>query len=459
LIRSVADPARAAAHAVLMRAEEGGHVEPLLHAVDGPFARLADRDRRFAAEIVFGVTRWRRSLDTLIAIASTRTPVDKIDPAIRTHLRMGLYQALVMDSVPERAAVHETVELAKTDRKTGRLSGFVNGVLRGALRATASIDGDLPEKIGALQGASLPSARRIGERYAYPDWLTTRWIARFGVDGAAAVAEAGNRRAPVFVRIDRPDWEEVAAEEGVLLTPVDLPPGAYRLAEGTLSPTGRLVTEGYAQPQDLSSQMAASLLDPPVGGVVADVCCGKGIKTGFFAKAVGPTGRVTAFDASADRLAQLVANMARLHVADRVTPVCADTAAEWPTDERFTHIYLDAPCSATGVIRRHPESKWNRTGKLVGQMSALQRRMAHRAAERLLPGGVLVYSVCSIEAEEGVGVIGDLLATMPELARIDVAVRRPAFAPYTTDAGDLFLTPGNDRDTDGFYAALITRAP
>ncbi|MBF0170698.1 MAG: hypothetical protein HQK87_06375 [Nitrospinae bacterium] len=447
------DPVRRAVADGLVRIDDGAHIEPVLAAP--PFLSMPPRDRRFAAELLFGVTRWRRALDLIIE-ASASLPPERIDPPVLALLRMGLYQAVGMGEGTPHAAVHQAVQLAKEDPRTGRSAGFVNGVLRGALRRVGEIPGGFHDKVASLLPEGLPPSRRLAALTSFPDWMIERWIDAYGFDAAERIAEAANRRAPTFVRVDREEGlADAAARSEVTLTPVDLLPGLMKVTAGTLLPASPLVREGFVQPQDLSSQCAASLLMPSAGATVVDACAGKGIKSGLFARQVGETGRVIALDRSVKRLRGLAKNMGRIG-AGSVRPVAADLLLPWPLAAKVDRLFLDAPCSATGVIRRHPESKWNRGPEEIAAMARLQRELLGHGADVMAPGGYLVYSVCSIEPEEGASLIGAFLDADRRFVRAGIAETHLALAPHLTPAGDLFFLPG-EREADGFYAALLRR--
>lgn len=437
----------------LVRIDDGAHIESLLAAP--PFMTMESRDRRFAAELLFGVTRWRRSLDRIIE-SSASLPPERIDPPVRALVRMGLYQAVGMGEGTPHAAVHQAVQLAKEDPRTERSAGFVNGVLRGALRRVGEIPGGFHAKVEAVLPEGLTDLQRLAAMTSFPDWMIERWAKAYGPETAERIAEASNRRAPTFVRVDKADGLDDAAQRSeVTLTPIPLLPDLMKVTAGTLFPSSPLVREGFVQPQDLSSQCAASLLAPPVGATVVDACAGKGIKSGLFVRQVGADGKVFSLDRSVKRLRTLAKNMQRLG-HERITPVAADLSAPWPLLPRVDRLILDAPCSATGVIRRHPESKWNRTLNDIRALATLQQTLLRHGAEAVAPGGYLVYSVCSIEPEEGIEQIESFLAADARFARAAIGENHPALAPHLTPAGDLFFLPG-ESEADGFFATLLRR--
>ena len=422
---------------------------------------LGERDRSFVSELVYGVVRWKRSLDTIIAKASS-TPLGKINPAVLTLLRMGVYQAAVMKT-PPHAAVNETVALAKTDGRSRHLGGFVNGVLRGAVRLIGAMAAEPVWKIvEALCEPGLPVCERLGRMYSFPGWMVERWVKTFGVERAEAALRGSDARAPVFFRmnglkITADEFEARFGGWGIEAERLAIARSAWRLVNGKLTPDSEPVAAGYAQPQDLSSMVAAGLLGSGPGDLVADICCGRGIKSGCFADQMENRGAILCLDSSWRRLVELVANMRRAGV-EICRPILADAGARWPFSRTFGKIFVDAPCSGSGVLRRHPEGKWNKGPELIGQMAETQGKIIGRAAESLAPGGMMVYSVCSIEPEEGIDVVERLLSSRNDIRRVDVRSLFPGLDGCVNEAGDFFVLPGF-RGMDGFYAAALAREP
>lgn len=456
----MSDTTRLAAFRALARVEtDQAHIDRALDAALGSLKIANPRDRRFAAELVFGAVRYRRALDAIVA-AATRRPAEEIDPPACALLRLGLYQALAMDRTPASAAVNESVEIAKRLSATRHLAGFVNGALRGALRLVAAkkLTGKpLHDIVRALAPKPRDEAEALGLIHSFPDWLARRWIKTFGRDTAERIMRDSNRRAPVFLRVNRlkPGAQDRLAKSDMELEPVPGEADFMLVRSQAPAPGARIIDMGFAQPQDLASHRAASLLAPPPGAWVADVCCGRGVKTGQFAAAMNNRGRILCLDRGMPALEELSANMERLGVAIHL-PARADAAQPWPTRRRFDFIFLDAPCSGTGVLRRKPEGKWNRGESLVMDMARVQQRSLDQAALALAPGGRLVYAVCSIEPEEGVEQIESLLARNPALRRVPLRQARPALAPFESAQGDFFTLPGQE-GMDGFFASVLTR--
>ncbi len=420
-----------------------------------------ERDKAFVSKLVYGVTRWRRGLDVIIDNASS-TPLSRIDLSILTLLRMGLYQIYEMSGVPISAAVNETVDLAKKDKKARHFTGFINGVLRGAIRKTGAKESRRPvaEVVSLLQKKNLPEHIALAERYSFPDWLAKKWVEKHGPVKAREIMSESNKRAPMFFRLNRlkiarDEFESRYSEFGIDADRVEWTDNGYRLAGGKITPGSQLIEKGYIQPQDASSMVAANLLGAEPYDFVADICCGKGIKSGGFAQSMDNRGFILSVDNSRFRLGDLKQNMKRLGVSV-CRPVMADTSLSWPTVATFGKIFVDAPCSGTGGLRRKPEGKWNKEPSIVSEMMAVQKRMLNTAVDMLAPDGALVYSVCSIEREEGVDQVERLLRERGDIERDDIRKTNPRCADFIDENGDISILPG-DGGMDGFYVARLKK--
>jgi 16S rRNA (cytosine967-C5)-methyltransferase len=345
-------PARKAAFDSLMGVEKGGFASDLLLANS---RALDSRDAGLAAEIVFGVLRFRAQLDFLIENYSGRPP-GKLDPEVRTALRMGLYQLRYLERIPPHAAVGESVGLVRRAKKASA-AGFVNAVLRKADAAPA----DWPGEAVAL---SLPA------------WLLDRWKEEFGPEIAAGIARAALEQPVKYTR------------------------------------KGRV--------QDIGSQSIVPLLELAPGQTLLDLCAAPGNKT---AQALEHGVRVVACDVNPRRLAGLKGLGADLVVMDGTRPL--------PFRRRFDRILVDAPCSGTGTLARNPEIKWRLEASHLFELQLRQKELVRHALEQLAPGGLLVYSTCSLEREEDEDVVNGLnvIRTMRRI-------------------------PGRDAG-DGFFAAVI----
>jgi 16S rRNA (cytosine967-C5)-methyltransferase len=395
---------------------------------------LPERDRALVRAIV-GVTL--RRLGTLRHLLSEllERGLPREAPRVEAALLVGAAQILFLD-VPDHAAVDLSVQLVQADRHAARYARLVNAVLRRTARDGAS-------RIAALDAALLDT----------PEWLMRRWIARYGEATARAIA-AAHALEPALDLTVKSDPEAWAARLGgrALVT------GSVRLIPA--GPISRLAgyDDGAWWVQDAAAALPARLLGDVRGKAVADLCAAPGGKTAQLALAGA---QVTAVDRSAPRLARLRQNLLRLQL-------CADIveadATQWRAGP-FDAVLLDAPCSSTGTIRRHPDIPWLKSQTDLAKLAALQARLLDRAAALLRPGGTLVYCTCSLEPEECEQAVAALLERDPALRRSPVLPGEVAGPPeLLTPDGDLRTLPCHLPDADprmggldGFYAARIAR--
>jgi 16S rRNA (cytosine967-C5)-methyltransferase len=445
--RFAVSPARLEAFHVLMRVErDGAYAAPLLAGEH--LSRLAPEDRRLAHELVLGVLRWRGELDYVINVTAGR-PAEKLDLPVRVALWLGLYQLRHLARVPEHAAVNESVEIVKSGRRRSA-APLVNAALRAAAR-------DRPE---APDERVRDAANRLSIALSHPRWMIARWIERLGADEAEALARADNQPPPHAFRVNplrAPSLARVLTElgeSGVEARESGVAPGAYVVTGGHLSPAARAVREGWVYLQDEASQLVASLVGARAGDRVLDVGAAPGGKSSQMAAAMGNAGLVVALDLHPARLATLAETCRRL-AARIVRPAAADASADLPLAEGalFDRVLVDAPCSGTGTLRRNPEIKWRLGEGDLAKFADLQGRLLDRAAERVRPGGRLVYSTCSLEPEENEAVALAFLARSPDFGVASGVV------PDALATPDGFLRTWPHRHgSDGFFAAVLERA-
>ena len=393
---------------------------------------LAERDRALARRLTATVLRRLGTLRHLVGgYLEKGFPADA--PRAETILLLGAAQILWLE-VPDHAAVDLSVRLAQADRRAGRYAGLVNAVLRRVAQhgATASFD-DISRDT--------------------PEWLLKRWTGIYGSDTARAIA-AANGHEPALdltVKQDTESWAE-------RLRGRVIPTGTVRtLAHGAISLLPGF-SEGAWWVQDAAAALPVRLFGDLRGMNVADLCAAPGGKTAQLAFAGA---NVTAVDRSPARINRLRENLARLSL-DAET-VAAD-ALEWDGGP-FDAVLVDAPCSSTGTIRRHPDVPWLKSEADVSVLTSLQQRLLDRAVGLLKPGATLVYCVCSLEPEEGENQIMALLARDPRVVRKPITPQ-DVFdrAEFVTPAGDLRTLPLHLVDPDprwggldGFYATRLTR--
>jgi 16S rRNA (cytosine967-C5)-methyltransferase len=423
--------------------------------------------RRLAWTAVFDVLRRRAALDEVLEISTAQTGLPSRDAALAraiatvtfrhfgvirrallerldkgtrderllTLLATGAAQILFLD-VPDHAAVDLSVRLARGDRGLQHAAGLVNAVLR-----------RLARERDAIVAKSDPLSANT------PDWLATRWSAAYGIDRARAIAAAhsGAASVDITVKTNPKEWAE-------RLGGIVLPTGSVRLIERT--PVRELpgYDEGVWWVQDAAAALPARLLAPRRGERIADLCAAPGGKTAQLASAGG---QVLAVDRSAKRLRRLEENMRRLKL--NVQMKVADTLDL--EEEPFDAVLLDAPCSATGTIRRHPDVGWTKRPEDIAKLADLQRCLLDKAASLVRPGGRLVYCTCSLEPEEGEEQVEAFLARQPLFRREPVeAGEVGGLSNLLKDSGDVRTLPCHFDDLgpgrtglDGFYIARLVR--
>ncbi len=367
-------------------------------------ARLSPADRGLCHELVCGVVRWQATLDRLIARKTD--PARELRPALRNFLRLGLYQIFWLDRIPPHAAVHETVEQTKRAGYHSQ-AGLINAVLRSYLRETDEI-----KKILADMKVSQPA---LG--WSHPEWLVDKWLARFGDEKTRRLLEWDNTPPKTFARINTlkttagklvERWREENVDYDFATLDWTGENLAFELkAHPPLNSLGSL-RDGWFYLQDPSTLLAPSLLGAQPGETVWDMCAAPGGKTTFIAQQMNNEGKIVASDLDPNRLRLVKDNCARLGVtsAEAVMP----SAITPRPSTAFDRILIDAPCSNTGVMRRRVDLRWRIQAAEIERLRATQLGLLHEAAPRLKPGGILVYSTCSLEPEENSEVVKQFLA-------------------------------------------------
>ncbi len=451
MTRSPRKTARFAAIETLCRLQRNPLPVTLLFEELAEECALIGTDRHLAMNLIYGVLRQRQYLDHCLALFC-RQPLKKLHPFVHQALAVGLYQILFLDRIPESAAVNETVNALKIVRLPERLQGFVNGVLRAAVRGRARIPAP-----GAPDASGKPVLN-------HPDWLTQRWERHFGREEMLRICACNNSRPPLVLRVN----SSVISPEAFLarLREADITALAGALALGTVflpdyhGPVQDLpgFAEGLFQVQDESAQLVCHLLAPFFqGGKLLDACAGLGGKTSHILElAAGVQADISAVEPDRRRLVHLQENLTRLHPRNAVK-IHPSTLLDFSQGctTRFTAILVDAPCSGTGVIRRHPDIRWNRQPADIPEYRKIQRQLLDQAAGLLLPGGILVYATCSLEPEENGGLVTGFLHDHPEFQLSDCTPFLPVQALKLVRNG--FFQPHPTESADGFFAARLTR--
>jgi len=394
------NPRQIAARVLSQRLTSGEFTENLLETALAT-ARLSPADRGLCHELVCGIIRWQATLDRLIARKTT--PGREPRPALVNLLRLGLYQIFWLDRIPPHAAVHETVEQAKRSGYVSQ-SGFINAVLRGYLR-----EFDEVKKILADMKISQPA---LG--WSHPEWLVERWRENFGDEKTCALLEWNNTPPKTFARVNtlKTDaaklverWREENVEYDFCTRDWTGENLAFELkSHPPLNSLGSF-RAGWFYLQDPSTLLAPILLGAQPGDTILDLCAAPGGKATLIAQQMNNEGKIVAHDSFADRLKLIRENCTRLGVT------CANITATFNFEPAtFDRILVDAPCSITGVMRRRVDLRWLIQPSEIERLRATQLVLLKQAATVLKPGGVIVYSTCSLEPEENSELVKQFLA-------------------------------------------------
>jgi len=437
-VRGAVTEARGAAADVLTDLRSG---ELLDSAFDRRTVRLDPRDRRWTRELVFGMLRQRSWLDALLD-DRVRGGLAKLDPDLIDLLRLGAYQLLSMGSVPAYAAIGQTVELTKRRHGIGA-SKLANAVLRRLDRERDRLALATPED----------PVEALALQHSHPRWLVARWIARWGSEETRLLLEANNREAPLVARPYHVVREQLEAMlEGAGVTVADAPLVGDSLVltagVGAMTELGAF-KQGLFHLQDPASTLVTRYAAIPSGAQVADLCAAPGGKTLELARTAGT---VFAGDASFARLARVRENVRRLDVSN-VVPFVGD--ARFPAVSRMDAVLIDVPCTGTGTFRRHPDARWRLKVSDLAVLPAVQRSILRAAAAAVRPGGLLVYSTCSLETEENDAQIESFLSDNPGW-RLEPPPEG-AVPAAVLDAGRLRVLPQR-HGTDGSFAARLRRS-
>jgi 16S rRNA (cytosine967-C5)-methyltransferase len=452
-------PARQIAYQVLRRVEEeGAYASDVLHSELG--ATVKPADAALATELTLGVLRSRRLLDCLLA-RHLKKPLERLDLPVAIALRLGIYQLRFLDKIPARAAINESVELVKKARKASAAT-LVNAVLRRAgEQARSPAEQFLPPNI--------PAAERLAILTSHPTWLVERWLARLGEARTTALLEANNTAPRLTCAVHDADRrEEIVCElegAGLRVKPPVLLRTAFAVSGGSPARTAAF-RAGRISIQDEASQAVPLLLGVRARDRVLDLCAAPGGKTPALIRAAEPGGMVIAADRYAHRLRAMRAQLDRLGFPSDRHLVELDATQALPFRENFDRILVDAPCSGTGTLARHPEIRSRLSPEQLAQFHDLQTRLLATSLALLASGGRLVYSTCSIEPEENEQVVAEVLAGARSIRRVAAGRVIESLEPYLAqgiDAADLFTNEGYFRTspashaTDGFFAAALEK--
>ncbi|MHB8482512.1 MAG: 16S rRNA (cytosine(967)-C(5))-methyltransferase RsmB [Nitrospiria bacterium] len=442
-------PRLSALHILTEVEEKEVFLDPLM---DREYEKLSPLDKSLLKELVYGTLQWQGYIDWVIDRYAERK-THKMGQVVRNSLRLGAYQLLFLSKIPAFAAIYESVELVKEKEGTPA-AGFVNGVLRSVLRDQET------KKIPELKD---DSARNIAIKYSQPEWLVKRWATRYGIDITKKWYKNNISQPPFTIRvnrvlIDRERLANILFDEGINTEKTPCSPIGLILEKPGDITRLHSYLKGLFYIQDEASQLVPFLLSPRSGDQILDACAAPGGKATQLAELIGDRGEVLAIDQSPDRINLLQRNLKRMGLTS-VKPRQLDLTKEAREIQKrgFNKILLDAPCSGMGVLRRHPEGKWQKKENLLFSYSKIQLHLLDVVSKGLKAGGILVYSTCSTEPEENEKVIEKFLKSNPGFKVENPKTSLPESC-HRFIGKDYFLrTYPEPHNMDGFFAVKMVK--
>ena len=415
-------------------------------------AALSHRDRALLTELTYGTLRWRGKIDARLNLY-LRSSLEDTDPFIRNLLRVTFYQLLFLDKIPDYAAVDEAVELGKA-HGGDKVAGFINAVLRNFLRKKDRIAEPQPSK---------DRQTALATDYAHPRWLVEKWLDYFEREETEALMRANNEPAPLVLRVN----SLTSSREALLtlLTKSGISAVATRWSPAGIwvksrSPVDQLpgFREGLFQVQGEASQLVSYLLSPEKGERILDACAAPGGKTTHIAELMSDTGELIALDKSEKGIERIRENVARLGLTS-VRGAKSDVSHRLPAEFRnpYDRILVDVPCSGLGTLRSHPEIKWHRNETDIKRLSHLQKNIINQVVHYLKPGGILVYSTCTLAQDENENLVEQFLEDHNEFVLDNAASYLPQEAGSLVQ-GSYYTALPHRHNTDGFFAARMRKA-
>lgn len=410
---------------------------------------IGHQDKAFMKRLVEGTLERRIEMDYIIDLFS-KTPVRKMKPLIRQTMRMSVYQIMYMDYVPDSAVCNEAVKLV-AKRKFQNLKGFVNGVLRNISREKGNIL--YPEK-------EKDFVKYISVTYSMPEWIVKELSGQYGEERCESILKSFMKPFPVSLRYanrdDKELWIEKARENGVQIKPHPFLPYAYQATnlDGVCQIAG--YEEGAVTVQDVSSMLLSECAGMCQGKTVLDVCAAPGGKTMHMAERVGCDGHVIARDVSDKKVLLLEENCMRMRLNNVTTEVFDATLLDNELVNRIDIVLCDVPCSGLGIMGKKRDIKYNLNQESLGELNALQKQIVRNAAQYVKPGGVLLYSTCTIRSAEN--------EQMVKWIEEELSLNPDSIEPYvgkciqsdTIHKGYIQLLP-DEYETDGFFIARFIK--
>lgn len=412
---------------------------------------LKDVDKAFITELVYGTVKWRLSIDWIIRQFSS-IRLKKISPWILNILRLGVYQLLYTDRIPESAAVNESVNLAKKYGHGGSV-GFANALLRAVSRGRNTIRYPDQER---------ETLQYLSVRYSYPEWMVSRFLELYGREFTEELLDSGNQVPGMSIRVNtlKTTRDKLAAqleEQQVEAVPGKYAPEALVLKNAPAITRWDTFKNGEFQVQDESSMLVGRVLDPKPGELVIDACSAPGGKATHLAQLMENRGRVLARDVHIHKIKLIEDAAQRLGLNIIETEVFDATVPDERYAGKADRVLLDAPCTGLGIIRRKPDIKWARDTAEVGEIVQLQRKLLESVSRLVKPGGILVYSTCTVLPEENSDQAAWFIKEHPDFELDDIRPMLPdTLADRLEQNAMIQLFPNRD-GIDGFFIAKFRK--
>lgn len=406
-------------------------------------------DKGFMTELVYGVLENMLLIDYIIEEFSS-IKLKKLHPWTLNILRLGVYQLRFLEKVPESAAVNEAVNLAK--KYCNKSSGFVNGVLRSIIRNKDNIKLPDPEK---------ETVKYLSVKYSHPKWMVESFLSFYSEDFVEELLEANNQTPQLYFRVNTlkisvNDCVEILRQQGyeVMVNP---------FIEEAISLKGDInlsemeaMKKGYVYIQDFSSMLIAKVLDPKAGDFIVDVCSAPGGKATHMAQLMNNEGAIIARDIYDHKLKLIKKNAENLGISIIKTEKFDALDEDRQLFEKADKVLIDAPCSGLGIIRRKPEIKYRKKPDDIKAITELQLKILKNAANYVRSGGILVYSTCTIDPRENIGVVERFLKERTGFQLVDIAKEYGRYLPGEHRDKTIQLYP-NLHNTDGFFVAKLIK--
>lgn len=437
--------ARGAAIRVLSRVDQSDSYLDKVLEKELETSDLSNLDKSLLTEIVHGVVRWQSKLDWVLT-GFYHGEFTKCITPVKNAMRIALYQIMFLDKIPPFAAVNESVEIIKRIKGI-RSANVVNAVLRNILHHIGDIR--YPKREEDI-------ARYLSIVYSHPQWMVKRWLEQFGEEQTEALLQANNKRPPLTLRIntlqtDIQDFITMLGERKVSFSQSPYEERSITMQYMHNIRHSEAFNKGFFTVQDVSATLAARLANPAPGSLIYDLCAAPGGKTTFLAELMHDQGKVVALDKYEAKLRYIRENAERLKLQS-IEPLAAD-ARTFAPETLADVVLVDAPCSGTGTLSKKPDIKWKREQDAIRLMAEAQKTILGHAAELVKPGGVLVYSTCSIEPEENTMIADWFLLSHPDFSLDNAEQYLPV---EVCRDGYMQMFPHIHR-TDGAFAARFVK--